>query len=58
MTPEVEARIKQQTWERMRQRLGDDYLADHADFLEAQWEWAKELGMIDEETDLTSDGWR
>lgn len=48
MTPEVEPQLKDQIWERMRVRLGDEYLADHAVFLDAQWEWVKELGMIDE----------
>lgn len=52
MTPEVEAQLKDQVWDRMRERLGDEYLAEHAAFLEAQWKWAKELGMIDEEMDL------
>jgi hypothetical protein len=56
MTPEVEAQIKEQIWERMRRRLGDEYLADHADFLEAQWDWCLELGMVDEETDLIAEG--
>lgn len=52
MTPEVEAQVQKQIWEGMRLRLGDEYLVEHADFLDAQWEWAKELGMIDEEVDL------
>ena len=56
MTPEIEAHVKDHFWERMRHRLGDEYLAEHADFLEAQWDWAKELGMIDEEVDIQSFG--
>lgn len=56
MTPELETQIKHQTWERMRERLGDDYLAGHADFFEAQWAWCLELGIVDEETDLDSEG--
>jgi hypothetical protein len=35
----------------------NEYLADHADFLEAQWEWCVELGMVDEETDSNMRGW-
>ncbi len=54
MNPEVETQIKEQTWERMRERLGDEYLAEHAVFLEAQWGWCLELGMVDEETDLNN----
>lgn len=54
--PEAEAHLKAQIWERMRQRLGDGHLAEHADFLEAQWEWVKELGMIDDETDVSAEG--
>lgn len=40
----------------MHERLGDEYLAEHADFLEAQWGWTKELGMIDEDVDLVAEG--
>jgi hypothetical protein len=54
MTPEEEAQVKDQIWAEMRQRLGDEYMKTHAKFLEAQWEWIKELGMIDPKTDLVS----
>lgn len=36
----------------MRERLGDDYLDEHAAALEAQWEWALELRLIDSARDL------
>jgi hypothetical protein len=44
MTPEVELQIRDQIWERMRHCLVDGYLAGHADFLEAQWEWCLSWG--------------
>jgi hypothetical protein len=53
LTPELEAKIKDQIWERMRQRLSDEYVAEYADLLEHQWAWCLELGIIDEETDLS-----
>jgi hypothetical protein len=39
--------LKETVWSKMRQRLGDEYVDSNAGFLEAQWEWAKELGMIE-----------
>ncbi len=56
MTSEVEAKIKEQTWERMLEPNGDDRVEKHANFLEADWQWIKQLGMVDEETDLEAEG--
>ena len=52
MTPEEEAQLKEQSLEKLRQRLGDEYMEKHAKLHEAQWEWAKQLGFLDPETDL------
>ena len=54
MTPEEEAQVKDEIWSRMRQRLGDEYLKRNAGFLEAEWEWIKQLRFLDSETDLDS----
>ena len=51
MSPE-EAKIREKVWERMRKRMGKKVVEEQEAFLEAQWEWAKELGMIDPEMDL------
>jgi hypothetical protein len=48
-------RIRNQIMERLRARVGDAYVRANAEFIEAQWEYAVELGMLDPETDLASD---
>lgn len=52
MTPEEEQQVKDVIWGRMRERMGDEFVDSKAEFLEAQWEYAKVLGMIDPEMDL------
>lgn len=39
---------KEEVWARMRKRMGERVVDEQQDFLEAQWEWAKQLGMVDE----------
>ena len=33
----------------MRREHGDEWMTTHASFLEAQWEWAVQLRMLDPE---------
>jgi hypothetical protein len=47
-----EAQLKVILWEKMRRDHGDEWMEKHARFLEAQWEWAKQLGMLDPEVDI------
>jgi len=54
VTPE--AQFKDQTWECVRRRKGDETVENHARFLQHQWGWAKELGMVDEGTNRKSEG--
>lgn len=51
LTPEREAEIKETIWERMRARKGDHWVTENAAWLENQWEYASELGMIDPDVD-------
>jgi len=52
MTPEQETQIKAKWRAKLVARLGEEYLEEHGDYLEAEWEWLKEMQMIDVETDL------
>ena len=39
-------------WERMYRNRGDAWMLEHASFLECQWEWTKEIGMLDPEAQI------
>ena len=49
---EAEAQVKSLLWAKMLREHGDEWMEQHASFLEAQWEWAVQLGMIDPEVDI------
>jgi len=51
MTPEEETRAKEVYLERLKKRRGEKYVEENSEFLEAEWEWIKELGMIDPKVD-------
>ncbi len=38
----------------MCQEHGDEHVEKNAGYVELEWEWARELGMVDEDVDLTS----
>lgn len=48
----AEAQVKSLLWESLRREHGDEWMKTHASFLEAEWEWAVQLGMIDPEVDI------
>ena len=54
MSPEEqdEEKLKALMGERLREEHGDEWMEKHASFLEAEWEWAKQLGMLDPEVDI------
>ena len=52
MTPEEEARLKKQMLAALREEQGEEWIQEHSKFLDAQWEWAKQLGMLDPSVDL------
>ena len=45
---------KAEIWDRMRKRMGKKVVDEQQDLLEAQWEWAKQLGMVDEADPTTT----
>lgn len=46
-----EDQIKQRIFEKLRARMGDEYVSANAGFLEEQWQYLVEVGMLDPETD-------
>ena len=53
LTPEREAEIKAITLERLRKTKGDQWVEDNATYLENEWEYIRELGLIDPDVDWT-----
>lgn len=47
-----EAQLKSLLWQKMRWEREDEWMIAHASFLEAQLDWAKQLGMLDQEVHL------
>ena len=45
----AEEQLRLLLWAKMRRERGDEWMEKHASFLEAQWEWAVQLGMLDPE---------
>lgn len=44
--------IKQKIFAKLRDRVGQEYVSANARFLEEQWQYLVEVGMLDPETDL------
>ena len=49
---ELEAQVKSLLCANMRRERDGEWMEQHTSFLEAQGEWAVQLGMIDPEVDI------